>query len=77
MGNDLPSCPSSPPHPISATFPLIDDATEPFEEEGTDVYKMGLFYPVHIGQILIGRYRILRKMGCGSRSTALFCRDLQ
>jgi hypothetical protein len=40
-------------------------------------YRMGLFYPVRIGEVLKARYQALSKLGFGANSTVWFCRDLQ
>jgi hypothetical protein len=43
-------------------------------EEGIDSYYQGGFHPVHIGDI-IGRYRVLRKLGHGQYSTVWLVRN--
>ncbi|CAH0043565.1 unnamed protein product [Clonostachys solani] len=43
--------------------------------EGTRNYRPGGFHPVHLGDVLDGRYHIFRKLGSGSQSTVWLARD--
>ncbi|CAI6079015.1 unnamed protein product [Clonostachys chloroleuca] len=43
--------------------------------EGTDNYRPGGFHPVHLGDVLDGRYHIFRKLGSGGQSTVWLARD--
>ena len=47
------------------------------EEETRDGYDSKHFYPVRIGQIFDGRYKVIGKLGFGSASTVWLCRDQQ
>lgn len=35
------------------------------------------FYPVHLGEVIKARYRVIGKLGYGANSTVWLCRDLQ
>lgn len=39
-------------------------------------YRLGGFHPVHIGDVLGHKYRVLHKLGCGGFSTVWLARDL-
>jgi serine/threonine-protein kinase SRPK3 len=45
------------------------------EDEGIDDYKKGGYHPVHVGEVLNGRYVILQKLGWGHFSTVWLCKD--
>lgn len=47
------------------------------EDEGIEDYKEGGYHPVFIGEILIGRYVVLQKLGWGHFSTVWLVRDLK
>ncbi|EMC92052.1 hypothetical protein BAUCODRAFT_274834 [Baudoinia panamericana UAMH 10762] len=47
----------------------------PVEEETLPDYRPCDFYPVHVGLLFNGRYRVLAKLGYGGGSTVWFCRD--
>lgn len=49
------------------------------DEEQEDVlqYRRGGYHPVHLGDILNSRYRVVRKVGWGHFSTVWLCRDLE
>lgn len=49
----------------------------PIEEETLPHYNPQQFYPVHIGDVFDGRYRVTGKLGFGAYSTSWLCRDLQ
>ena len=47
------------------------------EDEGMEDYKVGGYHPVHIGEIMNGRYVILQKLGWGHFSTVWLSRDMK
>lgn len=47
------------------------------EDEGIDDYKKGGYHPVHVGEVLNGRYVILQKLGWGHFSTVWLARDIK
>ena len=50
---------------------------ESSEDEGIQDYKVGGYHPVHVGEILLGRYIILQKLGWGHFSTVWLSKDLE
>lgn len=52
----------------------LDDSSE---DEGMQDYKIGGYHPVHVGEILNGRYCIVQKLGWGHFSTVWLTRDLK
>ncbi|KAJ6102984.1 hypothetical protein N7486_005411 [Penicillium sp. IBT 16267x] len=50
---------------------------KPIDEETLPHYDPEQFYPVHIGDVFDGRYRVTGKLGFGAYSTSWLCRDLQ
>jgi serine/threonine-protein kinase SRPK3 len=46
-------------------------------EEGRDVYHLGGFHPVYIGDVYHDRYEVLNKVGYGAYSTVWLARDLK
>lgn len=58
-----------------STQPLQFDTTSLMEEERLPFYKAEQFYPVHIGEVLHSRYKVVGKLGYGSYSIVWLCRD--
>lgn len=58
-----------------STQPLQVGTARLIEEERLPFYKAEQFYPVHIGELLHSRYKVLVKRGYGSYSTVWLCRD--
>ncbi|KAK2757981.1 hypothetical protein FQN54_004387 [Arachnomyces sp. PD_36] len=58
-----------------ATQSLHINTTRPIEEETLPFYRPEQFYPVHIGELLKSRYKVLGKLGYGAYSTVWLCRD--
>lgn len=54
----------------------VIDPSELFEEETLPGYEADLYYPVHIGEVFNGRYRVIGKLGYGVTSTVWLARDL-
>ena len=48
----------------------------PIDEETLPHYDPEHFYPVHIGDVFDGRYRVTGKLGFGAYSTSWLCQDL-
>ncbi len=46
------------------------------EEEELDNYRAEDYYPVDIGQVFHDRYKVVGKLGFGTKSTVWLCRDL-
>ncbi len=44
-------------------------------QESPEYYVPGKFHPVHLGDVLNGRYRVFRKLGAGSQATIWLARD--
>lgn len=51
--------------------------SQPFEEERLPLYNADWFYPVHMGEVFISRYKIVAKLGYGAYSTVWLCRDMK
>ena len=47
----------------------------PIEEETNHNYSVERFYPVRLGEVFQSRYRVISKLGFGSRSTVWLCKD--
>jgi hypothetical protein len=65
------------PRTLPATGFSLINSEQLVEEEELPDYKADWFYPVDLGQIFQGRYRILAKFGFGSSSTSWLARDLE
>jgi len=48
----------------------------PIEEETLPHYEPEQYYPVHIGDVFIARYRVAGKLGYGAYSTSWLCHDI-
>ncbi|RAL09600.1 kinase domain protein [Aspergillus homomorphus CBS 101889] len=60
---------------VPHTRTLHIPTTQPWEEERLPFYRPEEFYPVHIGEILHSKYRVVGKLGYGSDSTVWLCHD--
>jgi serine/threonine-protein kinase SRPK3 len=45
------------------------------EDEDPTAYEEGDFYPVRVGEVFGGNYKIIRKLGCGGYSTVWLAED--
>lgn len=50
--------------------------SEDEEQEDVAQYRRGGYHPIHLGDVLHNRYRVVRKLGWGHFSTVWLCRDL-
>jgi serine/threonine-protein kinase SRPK3 len=48
-----------------------------YGEEGAMKYTTGAFHPVFIGDVYNARYKIVRKLGCGSHATVWLADDMR
>ncbi|KAL6918397.1 hypothetical protein FSST1_009892 [Fusarium sambucinum] len=64
------------PWPISSAVAPQLHPSIPVEEEKTPNYHANRFFPIHLGQILDGRYQVATKLGYGANSTVWLARDL-
>lgn len=48
-----------------------------FEEERLPWYSADQFYPVHLGEVFISKYKVVGKLGYGAHSTVWLCRDIK
>ncbi|PYI02454.1 kinase domain protein [Aspergillus sclerotiicarbonarius CBS 121057] len=55
--------------------PRWTNIERPIEEETFPFYRLKKFYPIHIGELLNSRYKVLGKLGYGSYSTVWLCHD--
>jgi serine/threonine-protein kinase SRPK3 len=53
------------------------DSNDDSEDEGIKDYQVGGYHPVHLGEILIGRYVIVQKLGWGQFSTVWLAKDMK
>jgi hypothetical protein len=60
----------------SRTYSLLDPSLR-VEEETFTWYKAENYYPVKLGELLQDRYRVIGKLGYGTKSTVWLCRDLR
>ncbi|KAL7013636.1 hypothetical protein ACKWTF_015500 [Chironomus riparius] len=51
--------------------------SEDEEQEDVAQYRRGGYHPVHLGDMLHNRYRVVRKLGWGHFSTVWLCRDIE
>lgn len=51
--------------------------SEDEEQEDVAQYRRGGYHPIHLGDILNNRYRVVRKIGWGHFSTVWLCRDIE
>lgn len=70
-----PSIAGDAPYPDSPESSLYESEEE--EQEDVTQYRRGGYHPIHLGDILHERYRVVRKIGWGHFSTVWLCRDLQ
>lgn len=55
----------------------LGEAETNSEDEGLDDYKKGGYHPIFIGEVLMGRYVVLQKLGWGHFSTVWLARDVK
>lgn len=53
------------------------DKNHDSEDEGIQDYKTGGYHPVHIGEVIQGRYVIIQKIGWGHFSTVWLSKDFK
>ena len=53
------------------------DSNDDSEDEGIKEYQVGGYHPVHLGEVLIGRYVIVQKLGWGQFSTVWLAKDMK
>jgi hypothetical protein len=51
------------------------DRVTPIREERLSSYKPGGFHPTHLGDVINGRYRIMRKLGYNLSTTTWLAQD--
>lgn len=66
--------PSNIPNPPFQDLPEEENDSE---DEGIEDYKLGGYHPVHIGEVLNGRYVIIQKLGWGHFSTVWLSKDFK
>lgn len=66
----------SKPHSRSTKATRMNHS-QPFEEERLPWYRADQFYPVHIGETFISRYKVVGKLEYGAYSTVWLCRDMK
>lgn len=57
--------------------PEYDELSDSSEDEGMPDYKIGGYHPVHVGEVFMGRYVIIQKLGWGHFSTVWLTKDLK
>ncbi|CAG8213933.1 unnamed protein product [Penicillium olsonii] len=62
--------------PVNSRSYIRLPVERPIEEETLPHYQPEQFYPIHIGDVLDGRYRITGKLSFGAYSTSWLCRDI-
>ena len=60
-----------------ASHDLYADSADDSEDEGIKEYQVGGYHPVHLGEVLIGRYVIVQKLGWGQFSTVWLAKDMK
>lgn len=74
------------PQRFGAMFNSITSSSQSHEDfkyrwiddvERLERYQPGGYHPVHIGEILAGRYRVVHKLGYGTYSTVWLTHDMQ
>ncbi|EFY93180.1 protein kinase-like protein [Metarhizium acridum CQMa 102] len=60
----------------STGFEIISPGQQ-IEEERLPFYRRNDYYPMHIGEVVRGRYQVVAKLGYGTTSTVWLSRDLQ
>ena len=63
--------------PNSPTPPVLLPPHIPIEEERIDHYNAKIFYPVQIGEVFNGAYKVATKLGFGGNSTVWLARDIR
>ena len=57
-------------------FEILGDDI-PLEEENLPDYDEDAFYPMALGDVLVGRYQVVGKLGFGTSSTVWLARDMK
>ncbi len=57
--------------------PEYSELSDSSEDEGMPDYKIGGYHPVHVGEIFMGRYIIIQKLGWGHFSTVWLSKDIK
>eukprot|EP01017_Pseudomicrothorax_dubius_P036158 TRINITY_DN5153_c0_g1_i4.p1 TRINITY_DN5153_c0_g1~~TRINITY_DN5153_c0_g1_i4.p1 ORF type:complete len:729 (+),score=180.41 TRINITY_DN5153_c0_g1_i4:145-2331(+) len=65
------------PPPLKINPADVVDDEHDSEDEGIEDYKAGGYHPVHIGEVIVGRYVIIQKLGWGHFSTVWLARDFK
>jgi len=60
-----------------ASHDLYADSADDSEDEGIKEYQVGGYHPVHLGEVLVGRYVIVQKLGWGQFSTVWLAKDMK
>jgi serine/threonine-protein kinase SRPK3 len=67
--------PSPPMRFPTSGFPVVP-ADVQLEEESSERFETGRYYPINIGDVLASKYQVVGKLGWGVTSTAWLARDL-